>query len=112
MATGFFWGAEVYSWVPTALSTLRLVASPRLTVLRLDFSNSRFARRSIESLIKDTGYDLRQIADEVARIERESEGAVSLTVVSDPVTKVVLDTLGVRFRFMMLTELRSRADSF
>ena len=108
----FVWGCGGLSWIPTTLSTLRSVTSPRLSALRLDFSNSHLADRSIETLIQGTGDDLRQVADEVARIEREFEGAVSLTVVSDPVFKVVFDTLGVRFSFVMLTELPSRADTF
>ena len=41
--------------------------------------------------------DLRQVVDEVARIEREFEGEVSLTVTRDSIFTVVSDTLNVRF---------------
>ena len=38
-----------------------------------------------------------RVADEVARIEREFEGEVSLTVTRDLIFTVVSDTLNVRF---------------
>jgi len=49
-------------------------------------------------MITDMGNDLRLIADEVARIEREFEGAVNLAVLRDSKFGAVLDSLDVRFR--------------
>ena len=95
-----------------ALSTFRPVSSPRLSSIRLGFTGSLITELPIEPLIKDTGNDLRQVADEVARIEREFEGAVDFAVVKDSEFEVVLDTLGVRFRFVALTKHRGRADPF
>lgn len=77
-----------------ALSTLKPTTSPRLSAVRLSFAG--FTDRTVDTLIRDTGNDLRQVADEVARIEREFEGAVNFTVASDSVFEAVLDTLGVR----------------
>lgn len=50
-------------------------------------------------MIKVMDSDLRWVADEVARIEREFEGAVNLVVLRDAGFKVVLDKLNVRFHF-------------
>ena len=82
-----------------ALSTLRPATSPRLSTIRLDFSRPSTATRSVESAIEITGNNLRQVADEIARIEREFEGAVNLTVFRDPVFEAVSDTLNVTFQF-------------
>ena len=79
-----------------ALSTLRPATSPRLSTIRLDFSRPSTATRSVESAIEITGNNLRQVADEIARIEREFEGAVNLTVFRDPVFEAVSDTLKSR----------------
>ena len=84
------------SWISMALLTLRPTTSPRLSSLRLNFGGS-CTNQSIESSIKDMGNDLRRIADEVARIEREFEGAVDFTVVRDPKFEAAFDTLNVRF---------------
>ena len=54
-------------------------------------------RRPRETTITDLGNDLRRIADEVVRIEREFEGAVNFTVMLDPYFWVASDTLNVRF---------------
>ena len=86
-------------WIPMALSTLGPATSPHLSTIRLDFSRSLIVNRSAMSLIEGTANDLRWVADEVARIEREFEGAVNLNASRDSVFKVVLDTLDVRFRF-------------
>ena len=80
-----------------ALSTLRPATSPRLSTIRLDFAPSFIVNRTVESLIEGTANDLRKVADEVARIEREFEGAVRLITVRDTVFGEVLDTLKVRF---------------
>ena len=95
-----------------ALSTLRPATSPRLSSVRLDLAGSVIVDLSVEPLMKDTGNDLRQVADEVTRIEREFKGAVYFTVVPDSVFKVVLGTLGVRFHSAMLTKRCGRSDFF
>ena len=92
-----------------ALSTLRPATSPRLSAVRLSFAELLVDQSVetlvyIEALIKDTGNDLRQVAGQVSRIEREFEGLVNLTVVPDPAFKAVLDTLGVRSHFVALNE--------
>jgi len=86
-------------WISLALSTLRPATSPHLSAIRLNFAGeASIVDQSAETLIETTGDDLRRIADEVARIEREFEGAVTLTVLRDSVFGVVLDTLNVSFR--------------
>ena len=81
-------------WIPTALSTLGLATSPRLSSLRLDCVGSP-TDQSVRTLIEDMGNDLRRIANEFTRINHEFEGAVNLTVVRDRGFEVVLDTLDV-----------------
>jgi len=96
-------------WIALALSTLKPATSPRLSAIRLDFGGPPIDTRSVESLVKDAGDDLRQIASEVVRIEREfGEGVVNVIVLRDQLYGAVLDTLNVSFR------LRSRGhvDSF
>ena len=107
-----FWTDESLSWIPAALSTLTPATSPRLSVITLDLSCSPVGDHPAETLIANAGVDLRRVADEVARIEREFKGAVNITVVRDPVLQVVLDTLNVRFSFAVLTRPRDRVDSF
>jgi len=94
-----------------ALSTISPTTSPRLSSLRLDFVGSPYSR-TVGSLIRDVGDDLLRIADEVARIKREFEGAVYVTVVRDPTFEVVLGRSNVRFRFVALGRSRSSVDSF
>lgn len=91
-------GAGTLPWIPSALSTLKPATSPRLATIRLDFAGPPIASLHVESLIKDMGGDLRRIADEADRIEREFEGAVEITVLRDPVFGEVLDTLNVSCR--------------
>lgn len=91
------WGEGYLPWIPIALSTLRPATSPRLSTIRLDFSGSSTIDRSVETFIEETGSDLRQIADEVARIDREFGGAVDFTVAPDSKFKVVFDRLYVTF---------------
>jgi hypothetical protein len=78
-----------------ALSTLKYTTSPRLSALQLNFITSSTTTHTVE----DVGNDLRLAADEVARIEREFEGAVKVTVLRDPGYKMVFNILNVRFRF-------------
>ena len=78
-----------------ALSTLKPATSPRLSIIRLDFC----ANRDVETVVTEIGGDLRRIADEVARIEREFKGAVNFTVNPDSTVRLVLVTLNVRFNF-------------
>jgi len=85
-------------WIPTALSTLRRATSPRLSSLRLDCVGSS-TDQSIRTLIEDMGNDLRRIANEFTRIDREFKGTVNLTVVRDPGFEMVLDALNVSTRF-------------
>ena len=88
------WMGRCLPWIFLALSTLRPTTSPHLSALGLDFSS---VDSSTEALIKNMGDELRRIADEVARIEREFDGAVNLTVVRDLTFMVVLDSLDVSF---------------
>jgi len=85
-------------WFPTALSTLKPATSPCLSAIRLDFSWTSNFTRFAETLIEDMGGDLRRVADEVFRIEREFEGAVNLTTHRDTKFEVAFGTLNVRFR--------------
>jgi len=85
-------------WIPTALSALRPTTSPRLSAIKLGLT-SPLGDESVETMIEDAGGDLRRIADELIRIEREFEGAVNFTVRRDLEFKAVFDTLNVRFHF-------------
>lgn len=87
-------------WVPAALSTLKPTTSPCLSTIRLKLVGPPTSTTLVETLINDTGNDLRWVVDEVFRIEREFDEAVHLTALWDPVFEVVLNTLGVRFRFV------------
>ena len=80
-----------------ALSKIRHATSPRLSTLGLDFSSSTTINDSAGTWIKNAGNDLRQIADEVTRIEREFEGALNFNMVWDSMFRVVFDTLDVSF---------------
>ena len=82
-----------------AFSTLRPATSPRLSAIRLDFARVSSINQPLETLVERLGNDLRWIADEFVRIEREFEGAVNLTVVRGPEFEVLLDMLNVSFRF-------------
>ena len=95
-----------------ALLTLRPTTSPRLSSIRLGFVSSGIVDPPVEPLIRDTSNGLRQVVDEATWIKREFDGAVDFTVVSNSVFKDVLGTLGVSFRFAVLTKRHGRADSF
>ena len=97
MTFGFQWAdrnGRGLPWIAIALSTLRPSTSPHLSAIKLDFCTS--ATLLVETMIAEMGNDLRRIADEVARIEREFEGAVSFIVCRDSKLWAVLDTLNVR----------------
>jgi len=104
------WKQGGLHWIPIAVSTLRSTTSPRLSSLQLDLAGTPL-NQSVESLIEDMGNDLQRIADEVTRIDREFEGAVNITVVSDSKFKTVLNTLDVSFCFAVLTRPRGHVDS-
>jgi len=108
----FGWINGGLPWIPGVLSTLRPTTSPCLSAVRLEFTCDPTAAQPIESLIREVGNHFRQVADEVARIEREFDGAVNFTVVPDPKFEVVLGRLNVRFRFAMSTRAHGRMDSF
>jgi len=85
--------------IPGALSTLTPVTSPRLSVIRLEFTYEPTAVHSMAIMINEVRDSLQQVANEVTRIEREFEGAVNFTVVPDSRFEVALSRLNVRFRF-------------
>ena len=85
-------------WIPAALSTLRPATSPRLSAIRLRLVSRSTLDRAAEALLRDAGGDLRWFAEELARIEREFEGAVNLTLFWGPGFKAVFDALNVRPR--------------
>jgi len=104
----------VLPWIPSALSTLKPATSPRLSTIRLKFAGPPITSLPVERLIKDMGDDLRRIADEADRIEREFGGMVEFIVVRDSVFGAALDTLHVSFRLrggqdpvVMLIQLHS-----
>jgi len=92
------WTEGGIPWIPMALSTLRPTTSPCLSAIRLDFTGTPTNRRSVEMLIEDAGNDLRRVADEVGRIEREFKGAVIFTVLLHPRFEAISDIIGVRLR--------------
>jgi hypothetical protein len=105
------WMAGDLLWIPTALSTLKHATSPRLSALQLSFTTST-TTHSVKTSIEDMGNDLRWAADEVARIEREFEGAVELTLARDPGFEAVFDALNVRFCFYGVDGTHDLVDSF
>jgi len=94
---GVRWLSGSLLWIPVALSTLRLSTSPRLSTIRLYFSRSRTGYRPTGILTSAPGDDLRRVADEVSRIEREFEGAVKVTVIQQPEFQETFDTFDVSF---------------
>ena len=85
-------------WIHLALATLRPATSPRLSTIRLDFAGPPVIAGFVETLIANTGSDLRRIADEVSRIKREFKGTVDVNVVRDSLFGAALDVLNVSFR--------------
>jgi len=96
-------------WIPMALSTLG-PTSPRLSVVKLDFTSS--TGQPIETMVADMGNMLRQIADEIARLEREFKGRVNITVVPDTKFQAVFGALNVRFSCVGWKKCRGHVDSF
>jgi len=94
-----------------ALSTIKPATSPHLSTVLVDLARSYSTSRPIASLIEDTRDDLRWVADEATRIEREFEGAVNLTVSRDQAFKVALDALNVRFYFRGVDDTRDPPSS-
>ena len=89
-------------YITTALSTLKPSTSPHLSHVHLRFTGPTCSApylASGTSDLEDLGSDLRQIADELSRIEREYEGAVKLRVFQSPDFEL-LDRLNVRFSFL------------
>ena len=84
-----------------ALSTLGPATSPCLSAIRVDFTRVPTTDRSVESLIQNWGGDLRQVATEIARIERGFGEAVDVTVLQlqGSAYWLVLNALGVTVRF-------------
>ena len=93
---GVGWMGGGPPWIPKVLSTLRPATSPRLSVIKLYLTHTCRTNRSAEAVIGAAGNDLRQVADEVARIEREFKGAVGVNVDLDSLFEVVSDALKVR----------------
>jgi len=92
----FFRGSLRY--IPVALSTLKPSTSPHLFHVHLRFTGPTHPIPGTWNP-ENMGNDLRQIADEFSRIEREYEGAVALGVSRD-MEFGWLDTLNVRFSFL------------
>ena len=86
-------------WIPKVLSTLRPTTSPRLSTIQLNFTRPYTANRSVETTINVAGDDLRWVADEVARIEREFWGAVEVNVHLDSSFEALSNALNVRGHF-------------
>ena len=104
---GVGWMRGGLLWIPLALSTLRPATSPHLSTVKLHFSRSPVA--SVGALAENTPrYDLLLVAGETARIGREFEGTVNLTVLRDPVFQAVFNALNVRFHFYGVHDSTSR----
>ena len=92
------WREGGVPWIPSALSTLKPTTSPHLSAILLDFAaESSIINQSADTLIENMGNDIRRIADEVARIDREFKGTVALSIISDSVFSEVFNRLNVSF---------------
>lgn len=78
-------------WIPIAFSTLGLTTTPRLSTIRLNLTHSQAPERPTQTQIKDLGEDLRPVADECVRIQREFEGVVDFDIFGDLWFQEVLD---------------------
>lgn len=85
-------------WIPTALSTLKPVTSPHLSAIRVCLHGPPITDPSIETVIEETGDDLRRVAYEVARIERAFGGMVKVTLLTDTTFDTALERLNITFR--------------
>ena len=71
---GVGWMSGGLPWIPIALSTLRPVTSPYLSIVKLDFSSSPVA--SVGALVEGMPHDdPLLVADETARIGRKIRGS-------------------------------------
>ena len=102
---GVQWIGGSVLWIPMALSTLRPSTSPRLSSVQLNFSRPVIANLRMLAASRDEYNNLRRVADELVRIEREFEGAVNLTVVRDPGSAAVFDTLNVRLQLRRVADI-------
>jgi len=93
------WVGGGIPWIPMTLSTLKPATSPHLSTIRLGLFVSYAATRPIETSIEDVGNDLRRIADEVDRIDREFDGVVDFTVLLGSGFREVLNTLNILQRW-------------
>jgi len=82
------------SWISIALSALKPVTTPRLSAIRLYFTDGPIVRS-----INRASNDIWRISHEITRIEHEFEGAVKFTIPRNQGFEVVLDTPNVWFRF-------------
>ena len=102
MTFGLQWLRGPLRYIPVALSTLKPSTSPRLSHVHLGLTGLTCPSRYIlyEALPPENlGGDLRRIADEFSRIEREYTGAVDLSVFGGTGVER-LDTINVRFSFL------------
>ena len=99
-------------WIPTALSTLRRATSPHLSAIKLHFTQSPTFKVETLTGLEDINNDLRWAADEFARIERDFEVAVNLTVLQDLGFGVMFNALNVRFLFAVRTRSHGHVDLF
>ena len=81
---GVHWVHGGLHWIVVALSTLKPTTSPRLSKISLSFGGPSlliFLYYITGTMnLRDLGNDLQFVAEEFARIEREYQGAVRLTV--------------------------------
>ena len=91
---GVNWMSGSLLWIPTALSTLKPATSPSLFAIRFNLTCWPITAQSVQDAIGSMGNDLLWVTDEVARIEREFDGAVNLTLLG-----AVFDALNVMFHF-------------
>jgi len=99
VTVGLYFAYGSLHYIPVALSTLEPSTSPHLSQIKLRLTGTTHPNfTSGTSALEDLNNDLRQIADEFSRIEREY-GAVNLSVYRDMEFER-LDALNVRFSFL------------
>ena len=90
-------------FIPVALSTLKPSTSPHLSHIYFGLSGPRYSNFYYfikgTSNLENMGSDLRRIAEEFSRIEREYEGAVDLSVVRSTGYEPLDKLTNVRFFF-------------
>ena len=95
-------------YIPMALSTLKPSTSPHLSYVHLRLTGPTCHIPHLVSRtsgLENLDNDLRQVADELSRIEREYEGAVELIVLRSSEFEL-LNRLSVRFSFLWGWTLR------